>query len=99
MKTFGRLLTVCSMVVLLGACSTISFNNGSEGEVGRSGSNWHHVGILELVEFSSPVDMRRKCRKKNWSSVTTKMNFVQALIHGFAGAVYSPWEVSYTCAN
>jgi len=84
----------------LSACSTIHFTNGPEsGDESRSRpySNWHHVGILELVEFSDPVDLAQNCEGNNWSSTTTEMGVPHSLIYLFVGAFYSPWDVKYSC--
>jgi hypothetical protein len=88
-------LLVLSLFVLTSACSTIYFHNGSSDSVDHD--EWHHDGILALVEFSPPVDLNERCEGKSWGTVETQRSFLNWLAGTFTFGIYDPWMVSYSC--
>ena len=59
------------------------FHNGPEAESEDQSalySHWHHVGVLELVEFSDPVDLKKSCAGRKWSSVTVEQGVPHSII-------------------
>jgi hypothetical protein len=87
-------------LALLSACSTMHFTNGPEGKGDQASEpfqHWHHIGILELVEFSDPVDLSAECPKNGWSSATVQMGPPHAVIQYLVRPFYSPWDVKFAC--
>ena len=60
-------------------------------------SEWHHDGIIRLVEFSEPVDLNNRCEGKDFSSVRVEKTFIQGLVGAISYGLYDPWDVSYAC--
>jgi hypothetical protein len=85
------------MVFSLGACSTMYFDNGSSATRSLDMSEWHHDGVIRLVEFSSPVDMSNRCESKGWKSIKVEKSFVQGLAGSVTYGMYDPWGVDYAC--
>ena len=94
------------------SCQTIHYTNKSEIPHHYTYSKWHHIGILGLMEFSPPVNVKETCGQRDWKAVRTQKNFLQALVSGaIAGALnmvynglgslglYTPEEVSVACNN
>ena len=90
----GVLISVLS----LGACSTMYIHNGPIDENSNlEYSEWHHGGILRLVEFSDPVNLPQRCNKADWRTVKVERTFVQGLVHSVSYGIYDPWNVEYSC--
>ncbi len=84
-------------ILLSSGCSTMYFQN-VDGESTRTDlSEWHHDGILRLVEFSSPVDLSSRCEGKKWRTVKVEKDFVQGLAGSVSYGLYDPWGVSIRC--
>ena len=66
----------------LTGCYTIHFikdNNYPTGEY--TYTFWHHIGLLGLLEFSQPVDLKSICGNVNqWKSVRVQTGFLQGLV-------------------
>ena len=96
-KVILSILVSCSL--FLGACSTIHFHNGEDATKAYEQENWHHIGVLSLVEFSDPVNLKQACEDSAWESVRTQKAGLQVLVHLLAGWIYSPEEVSVACSK
>lgn len=61
--------------------------------------DWHHIGILRLVEFSDSVALDRKCAGKQWESVQTRTGPLQVLVHliPYVNIFYAPEQVRVAC--
>ena len=95
-------LLIALVIVFATGCSTIKFTNGTETSKPYQTQEWHHIGIFELVEFSSPVDIAKTCEGKGWQSVQTRRGPLQVLVSlglGLfaAGAAYGPYETAVAC--
>ncbi len=94
----------CSVVVALvvtlalSGCFKISFQNGPQqpSQSFKQGE-WHHDGVLGLVEFSDPVDLHERCDGRAWNTIKTHKTFVQGLVGGLTYSLYTPWDVAYSC--
>lgn len=92
---------------VLSGCHTIHFTNGepqrpSNGISGSGFDYWHHVGILNLVEYSAPVDLARKCPDTEWDYVTVQKGVVQIVADVAVGWIggglfWSPWDAYVEC--
>ncbi len=90
-----HLLTTLIFLGMTG-CSTIYFQRDAQ-TTSTQYEEWHHDGILGLVEFSDPVDMNQRCNGSSWKTIKTEETFVQGLVRGVTWSLYDPWMVSYSC--
>ena len=75
-----RLILLISFFSLTG-CYTIHFTKGSNMPTEYTYSKWHHIGLLGLMEFSAPVNLKKVCGgKNNWKAVKTETGFLQGLV-------------------
>jgi hypothetical protein len=88
----------------LSGCSTLVFTNGSRSTNSFDRGGWHHVGILRLVEFSEPIDLKRSCNEEDWEAIRVEQTFVNGLVrmvssYGTGLALYDPWDYRISCAK
>jgi len=81
-------------------CGTIYIHNGNtSSEVTQL--EWHHDGILDLVEFSKPVDLSQRCKNKEWKTVKIEKSALCVVVdiaEAFVvGNLYDPWIVETSC--
>ena len=79
-----NLAFVLSLFLFLSSCYTIHFKRTAKLEVSYQVKKWHHIGLLGLMEFSSPVDLKSICPEKGWSSVRTQKGILQGLVGNLA---------------
>ena len=94
--TFGAVL----IASLLSGCHQIYYHNGGPLVSNKDAAlvnEWHHDGILGLVEFSSPVDLNRYCSSSGWSAVQTENSFLTGLVSAIAYGVYTPRQANVVC--
>ncbi len=90
-------LFVASMAT---GCHKIYYHNGGPMVANKSAATvneWHHIGVIGLVEFSEPVDLKRYCSGKEWSAVETENSFLTGLVSALTYALYSPREANVVC--
>jgi hypothetical protein len=93
-----KLVFVIVASVILSGCYKITLQNGARPlAASYKQGEWHHDGVIGLVEFSEPVDMANRCGGKNWESVKVHQTFVQGLVSGVTYSLYNPWDVAYSC--
>jgi hypothetical protein len=94
-----KLFYIMILALLFQSCSTIHyrFDNTPNGD---GDSEWHHIGIFQLVTFSSPARIRRICRD-GVHEITSRKSPFQAVISviPWLGWAWSPTEISYECAE
>lgn len=95
MKLLRYFLVFC-LATMVG-CSTIYFHRDGGLVTNLDYGEWHHDGILRLVEFSSPVDLKDRCGGKDWKTVRVEETFLNGLARGVTYGLYDPWDVSYAC--
>jgi len=98
-QMISKPIFILSIIITTSSCSTIHFQNGESSTDAETYSEYHHMAGLELVELSAPVDMRQRCKDKEWQSVKTQRTFLNGLVGAFTQPFYSPWEVTYSCAQ
>jgi len=72
------LLSAC--LLLMPSCYTMHFSKDSSRSTFYQTSQWHHIGLWGLMEFSDPVNLERICPKDSWESVRVRTGFVQGLV-------------------
>ncbi len=95
-RYFFQGISALAFALLFTGCSTIYFHRGSQ-TTAVTASEWHHVGIARLVEFSPPVNMADRCRGNPWTTIQVEKNFIQVLASSLSGIIYDPWDVAYAC--
>ena len=115
---FKRFFFLLFSAFALLSCQTIHYVNGEESggapPLRYETAQWHHIGLLRLVEFSPPVNVKSICGKEGWRAVRTQTNIAQGVVQNIAPAVlsavsqglgslltflYTPEEVSVSCAD
>lgn len=82
----------------LSGCYKIDYINGPSDPYPAS-SQWHHIGILGLVEFSNPVALHTIC-PNGWGKVHNERSFLNGLVSYIVGnGLYSPYTVEVHCAS
>ena len=96
--TIKAVLAALVLSQLLMGCSTMYFHNGGiDGPKDTEYSDWHHDGVLRLVEFSDPVDLNAKCERAGWSEIKIEQSFIQGLVRHLTWSLYDPWSAGYSC--
>ena len=97
-------LSLALLATTISACSTLVFTNGNKESTSFDRGGWHHVGILRLVEFSEPIDLKRSCNDEDWSAIRVEQTFVNGLVravssYGTGFALYDPWDYRIACVK
>ena len=77
MKTLFILLV---SLIILPSCYTIHFTKGDKVPSYYQTSQWHHIGLLGLMEFSKPVNLKALCPADSWDGVRVQKGFLQGLV-------------------
>ena len=75
------------LIVFSVSCQTIHYTNKAEVPTHYTHTQWHHIGLLGLLEFSPPVNVKARCGNEGWRAVRTQKNILQALATGVATAI------------
>jgi hypothetical protein len=79
-------------------CSKIYFHNGDTSAANVPPSSFHHIGFLELVEFSPAVDLKAACGEKDWETVRTELTFLAGVVRMIPyNFIYQPWGEAHSC--
>jgi len=86
--------------VLLGGCFHTHISSGRTASYTPQANDarLHHGFILGLVEVSDPVDLHEAC-PDGWASVHTHTSFLNGLVNGITGGIYTPQTVTVECAG
>ncbi len=85
--------------VALTGCHKIYYHNGGSMVANKASAqynDWHHIGVLGLVEFSDPIPLNQKCQSK-WSTLETENSFLTGLVSGLTYGLYTPREANLVC--
>ena len=95
------ILAVLFFTLCLTSCWTIHFSRKNTAPFEYQFSQWHHIGVAGLVEFSEPVPVKGICSKSGgeWDAVSTRTGFIQYLVRGLTYGLYSPEEVRIKCSS
>jgi len=97
---YKEIVILISAIFIYSGCATIYLHNGdTPSEVTQQ--EWHHDGILDLVEFSPPVDLSQRCRNREWQTVKIEKSALCVLVDiaeaTLVGNIYDPWIVETSC--
>ena len=94
------LFFICLFLV---ECHVITFKNTNANTSNvKTHSKWHHLVILDLIEVSDPVNLKRECAAGNWTSVQTQKSFwniISGAVINFIAPIWYPQTVTITCEN
>lgn len=97
MKTL-RMALLGAAALATSACYKIDYVNGPSDPY-PAVSQWHHIGIYGLVEFSNPVAIHTIC-PNGWGKVHNEQSFVNGLVSMIIGrGLYSPYTVEVHCST
>ena len=85
-----KIFSLFVALFFLCSCYTINFKRDSSStDEFYQFSQWHHIGLLGLVEFSAPVNLKEICSEDSWESVRVRTGFLQGLISKLQGVASS----------
>ncbi|NOY26471.1 MAG: hypothetical protein GXP62_11415 [Oligoflexia bacterium] len=100
-----QLALACLTALLSSGCYKIDYVAGPSNPMPQS-TQWHHIGIFGLIEFSAPVRLDQICpngfaRVHNEISVVNglAMLAVNAVTVGTLGWAYQPHTVQVYCSS
>lgn len=83
-------LRALPVLMLLGAgCYKIDYVQGPSDPFPAE-TDWHHIGIFGLVEFSNPVRLDQIC-PQGWARVHNERSFLNGLVTLLLGTVGASW--------
>lgn len=97
-----RAFLLASLGLLLTGCYKINYVAGPSAPYPQT-TDWHHIGIFGLVEFSEPVMLDRIC-PSGFARVENQISFVNGLVPIALGTVglawvYQPHTVKVYCRS
>lgn len=92
-KSFASL----GLLSLLTGCGTMNFVNGVNIDDTVKREQWHHSGLFDLIEFSSPLKIKYLCDNKQWNRITVEKSFANIMASSIH--VYTPWVAYYDCRD
>lgn len=95
-------LTLAVLVVasLLSGCHKIYYHKTGPMVANKNSATvneWHHIGVIGLVEFSEPTDLKRYCGASGWKAIETEDSFLTGLVGGVTGGLYTPRMANVMC--
>ena len=93
-----------SAALMLGGCYKIDYVRSTPSSGVPTSTEWHHIGIIGLVEFSDPVPLQNIC-PTGFSKVHHEVSFINGLVtyglnvFGGLGFLYQPSTISVYCNN
>lgn len=94
---YKQIAAAITLVVSLSGCATMNFVNGVKVNDTVKREQWHHSGILDLIEFSAPVKITYLCDDKQWDTITIEKSFSNIIASTLY--VYTPWVAYYECRD
>jgi hypothetical protein len=92
---YRKILVSIGVLASLGGCAKMNFINGVEVNETVKRDQWHHSGLLDLIEFSAPVKINYLCDDKQWDTITIEKNFANIVASTLY--IYTPWIAHYEC--
>ena len=65
---------------LFSSCYTMYFSKENSVPISYKNTQWHHIGLLGLWEFSDPVNLKKICPKGSWESIRVRTGLLQGLV-------------------
>ena len=92
----------CLILWSLSGCSTIQFVQLEQPGKQKTINRWHHSTLNGTVELSAPLDIKKICGKKAWTTITTEFTPFNAVIVGLISShtlisPYSAWTNKVQC--
>ena len=93
-------LGVLVIASLLTGCHKIYYHKTPSMVANKSAATvneWHHIGVVGLVEFSEPTNLKRYCADTTWNSVETENSFLTGLVSAVTYGLYTPRMANVMC--
>ena len=85
-------------LLALGGCYKVTYTNGNGSAFQADNGSLHHVGILGLMEFSSPIPVHQIC-PNGFDRVDVRQNVLTGLIGNLTRNLYSPLQTFVQCKS
>jgi hypothetical protein len=93
-----------SAALMLSGCYKIDYMRSAPASPVPTSQQWHHIGILALVEFSDPVPLQTIC-PTGFARVHHEVSIVNGLVTmvlgsltgGIVSSLYQPSTISVYC--
>ena len=92
-----KLTSFFFLALALTGCHTLHFKRVKTAPTTYEIERWHHIGVVNLVEFSDPVHLTDICGSDQWESVSTRTGPYQ--IAARLSLLYWPEAVLITCSE
>jgi len=100
MKSALKITVILSFVLASAGCHKMQIHNGPRAELTSfEQGEWHHDGVVGLVEFSPPMDLSKQCPGGTWQSVQVQRSFIQGLVQAITFGLYTPWDTNVQCGK
>ncbi len=85
-------------LAFLGSCyrTKFSLRDSTQVTLSEYDENWHHNGILGLVEFSDPVRLDRLC-PTGVAEIEQRQSFLNGLVRVLTYSLYTPQTTTVLC--
>ena len=95
MKRFAFLLAALAV----SGCYKIDYVNGGSPSAYADSTEWHHIAIMGLMEFSEPVALDQIC-PDGFAKVHHEVSLVNGLVSYIIGyGLYSPSTIEVYCKS
>jgi hypothetical protein len=92
------LAAALAAAVLSSACYRVSVVTGAAPAATVVDKPWTHSFVIGLVP-PAPVDVSKECGAAGVSRVVTQRSFLNGLVAGLTGNLYTPLQITATCAG
>lgn len=92
-------LAACAAALLSTACYKVTVVTGAAPGATVVDQPWTHFFVFGLVPPpNGPVNVAQRCPGGNVSQVVTQQSFVNGLVSSLTFSLYTPQQVTVTCA-
>lgn len=98
-RTIKRLLALAALATLTG-CYTTTISSGKPAARAsiEHDAKWHSGLVWGIAELSGPYNLQAIC-PQGWAEIETETSFLNGLVEGLTGGIYSPQSVTVRCAS
>jgi hypothetical protein len=93
---YGKFIPLVALLFALTSCYSANITTDKQPSAQTIEKKWAHGFIGGLVMIGAEVDASQ-CNN-GVAAVETKLSFVNMLVNGITGGLYTPMSISVTCA-
>ena len=95
-KTISGLILLTSFA--LSGCYKITLTDGGNHTLNKDNPQFHHIGVLALVEFSEPIPVHAIC-PNGFARIDVRQNAITSLLSAATRNLYSPTQTFVQCKS